>query len=76
MVGRLSVPPSWAGTTEVIDHVATALPGAGTATAPEASAAMPGVPGVPAPGAYARSYGTGPRYGFRLTIMPRPLSGG
>ncbi|EPQ47724.1 PPE family protein [Mycobacterium sp. 012931] len=37
---------------------------------------MPGVPGVPAPGAYARSYGTGPRYGFRLTIMPRPLSGG
>ncbi|CDM76749.1 PPE family protein [Mycobacterium marinum] len=76
MMGRLSVPPSWAGTTEVIDHVATALPGAGTATAPEASAAMPGVPGVPAPGAYARSYGTGPRYGFRLTIMPRPLSGG
>ncbi|MDC8983694.1 PPE family protein [Mycobacterium marinum] len=76
MVGRLSVPPSWAGTTEVTDHVATALPGAGTATAPEASAAMPGVPGVPAPGAYARSYGTGPRYGFRLTIMPRPLSGG
>lgn len=76
MVGRLSVPPSWAGTTEVTEHVATALPGAGTATAPEASAAMPGVPGVPAPGAYARSYGTGPRYGFRLTIMPRPLSGG
>lgn len=76
MVGRLSVPPSWAGTTEVTDHVATALPGAGTATAPEASAAMPGVPGVPAPRAYARSYGTGPRYGFRLTIMPRPLSGG
>ncbi|WP_243703347.1 PPE family protein [Mycobacterium marinum] len=76
MVGRLSVPPSWAATAEVTDHVATALPGAGTATAPEASAAMPGVPGVPAPGAYARSYGTGPRYGFRLTIMPRPLSGG
>ncbi|CAM4417365.1 putative PPE family protein PPE29 [Mycobacterium basiliense] len=78
LVGRLSVPPSWAAASEVADHVATTLPGDASlgAAAPEVGAATHGVPGAPGAGLYARNFGTGPRYGFRLTIMPRPPAGG
>ncbi|OBK29728.1 hypothetical protein A5634_17865 [Mycobacterium asiaticum] len=77
LVGRLSVPPSWATAVEV-SHGGVAIPGAGsTGTgAVPAAAGAPGVPGMPAANAYSRSWGNGPRYGNKLTIMPRPVAAG
>jgi hypothetical protein len=68
----LSVPPSWAGATPA-STATSALPGSGWAAAPENNsvAAMPG--GIPG-GAGRSGYGFGtPRYGFKPTVMPRPL---
>jgi PPE-repeat protein len=78
-VGRLSVPQSWTTAVEVTSHGGVALPGAGstgTAAVPAAAGGTPGVPGMPAANAYARSWGNGPRYGSKLTIMPRPVAAG
>ncbi len=79
-VGRLSVPQSWAAATEVTNHAGTALPGGGwTASAvggPDAPTGMPGVPGMPAAGRFGYSFGNGPRYGFRPTIMAQPPAAG
>lgn len=79
-VGRLSVPQGWTAATEVTNHAGTALPGGGwTATAvggPDAPAGMPGVPGMPAAGRFGYSFGNGPRYGFRPTIMAQPPAAG
>lgn len=74
-VGRLSVPPSWTTAVEVANRAVPASGGAVTA-APEAAVSMPGMPGMPAPTAYSRNWGNGPRYGFKLTIMPRPVAAG
>ena len=79
MIGRLSVPASWTTAVEVASHGGVALPGAGstsTAAVPAAAAGTNGVPGMPAANAYARSWGNGPRYGTKLTIMPRPVAAG
>lgn len=76
LLGRLSVPQSWTTAVEPAGHAGAALPTAGvtgTAASPDAVA---GMPGMPAAAGYARSYGNGPRYGFKLTIMHRPPSGG
>ncbi|WP_238304495.1 PPE family protein [Mycobacterium kiyosense] len=80
LVGRLSVPPSWASAVEVVESNATPLVGGGELGAAPAAAApgapgTPGVPGVMTAGA-PRHYGNGPRYGFKLTIMPRPPAAG
>jgi PPE-repeat protein len=79
-VGKLSVPQSWTAATEVTNHAGTALPGGGwTATAvggPDAPAGVPGVPGMPAAGRFGYSFGNGPRYGFRPTIMAHPPAAG
>jgi hypothetical protein len=78
-VGRLSVPPSWTTAVEVADHAGAALPDAalsGAAAAPQAGSGVPGVPGMPTPAPYARSFGSGPRYGFQPTIMSRPPAAG
>ncbi|MDP7734920.1 PPE family protein [Mycobacterium paragordonae] len=74
-VGRLSVPPSWTTAVEVANRAVPAS-GAAVTAAPEAGAGMPGMPGMPAPAAYSRNWGNGPRYGFKLTIMPRPVAAG
>ncbi|OBJ75895.1 hypothetical protein A9W97_09370 [Mycobacterium gordonae] len=74
-VGRLSVPPSWTTAVEVANRVVPAS-GAAVTAAPEAGPGMPGMPGMPAPAAYSRNWGNGPRYGFKLTIMPRPVAAG
>ncbi|OBK10437.1 PPE family protein [Mycobacterium asiaticum] len=79
MVGRLSVPPSWTSAVELAGRGGIATPGAGSMGAgatPAAAAAPPGIPGVPAGNVYTRSWGNGPRYGFKLTIMPRPVAAG
>ncbi|MDT5225297.1 MAG: hypothetical protein QOG19_2704 [Mycobacterium sp.] len=79
LIGRLSVPASWTSAVEVANHGGVAVPGAGstgTAAVPAAAGGTPGVPGMPAANASARSWGNGPRYGSKLTIMPRPVAAG
>ncbi|UVO11608.1 PPE family protein [Mycobacterium sp. SVM_VP21] len=78
-VGALSVPQSWAAAVP-----ATAAPGSSVAAtgwtvaahAPQAGAA--GMPGVPLAGAgQGRNYGfAAPRYGFKPTVMARPVVAG
>ena len=74
MVGKLSVPPSWAGTFTPGASPVTAVQTVGwTGAAPQAG---PGtiVPGMPGLGAGARN-GAGfgaPRYGVKPIVMPKP----
>jgi PPE-repeat protein len=77
-VGRLSVPQSWTVATQVENHAGAALPGGGwTSTALQESATpVPGMPGMPAGNSAGRNFGTGPRYGFHVTVMPRPPAAG
>ena len=76
MVGKLSVPPSWAGSFTPGATPATAVQTVGwTGAAPQAG---PGtiVPGMPGMGAAARnSAGFGaPRYGVKPIVMPKPTA--
>jgi PPE-repeat protein len=81
-IGRLTVPQTWTVAAQVENHAGAALPGGGwssTSTpAPEAPAAggAPGMPGIPAGNSGGRNFGTGPRYGFQVTVMPRPPAAG
>jgi PPE-repeat protein len=79
LVGRLSVPQGWVTATQVANHSGTAFPGGGwtSSAAPQAtSGPMPGMPGVPMASGGGHSFGNGPRYGFRPTIMSRPPAAG
>jgi PPE-repeat protein len=76
-IGPLSVPAGWAAPST--DRVA-ALSGAGLTTlpgtdVPEPGTGMPGVPGMPV-GTLQRASGVVPRYGARITVMPRPPAAG
>ena len=75
-IGPLSVPASWSAPSS---RAVSALSPAGlttfTGTEEAAGSGMPGVPGMPAP-ALARASGVLPRYGVRLTVMPRPPAAG
>jgi PPE-repeat protein len=77
-VGRLSVPEAWTVATQVENHAGSALPGGGWTSTPlpESPAAVPGMPGMPAASTAGRSFGSGPRYGFHVTVMPRPPAAG
>ncbi|KQH76283.1 hypothetical protein AO501_29100 [Mycobacterium gordonae] len=73
-VGRLSVPPSWAGSATTSNPAAatftgTSWPGAGTPGAPAATVAT-GVPWAPS-GRTAGGLGA-PRYGVKPIVMPKP----
>jgi hypothetical protein len=82
MVGKMSVPPSWTATAQVANHSGVTYAGGGWTnavgpnggTAEAVPAGMPGIPGASA--ARSGGFGHGPRYGNRLTVMGRPLSGG
>jgi len=82
LVGKLSVPPTWSGAAQVANHSGVTYAGGGwtNAVGPTGGgtgavpAGMPGMPG--AAGARSGGFGHGPRYGNRLTVMGRPLSGG
>jgi PPE-repeat protein len=82
LVGKLSVPPTWTATAQVANHSGVTYAGGGwtNAVGPTGGgtgavpAGMPGMPG--AAGGRSGGFGHGPRYGNRLTVMGRPLSGG
>jgi PPE-repeat protein len=75
-IGPLSVPASWSN--PAVSHISP-LSGAGLTTLPGTDEAVgsgvPGVPGMPA-GTVVRASGVLPRYGVRLTVMPRPPAAG
>jgi hypothetical protein len=75
MVGKLSVPPSWAGTvTTVSSMTPMGLQTAGwTAAAPQAGPGtiIPGMPGVGAAARNSAGFGA-PRYGVKPLVMPKP----
>jgi PPE-repeat protein len=83
LVGRLSVPQAWTAAAQVENHAGATFAGGGwtNAVGPAAGAVgagpgpMPGMPGMPAATA-GGGYGHGPRYGFRVTVMPRPPAAG
>ncbi len=80
LVGAMSVPPSWAP--PVPAATTTGFVSGGTweavGAAPQAAAtAAPGMPGVPGALGTGRTAGfAAPRYGARITVMPRPPIGG
>ncbi|MCV7198864.1 PPE family protein [Mycobacterium angelicum] len=72
-IGKLSVPPTWAPSAAA----PAAVPGAlrqidQIVEAPETAAAGNLLGGMPLAGAGAGTAGSGPRYGFRPTVMARP----
>jgi PPE-repeat protein len=70
----LSVPASWSGPVPAASH-ATAIPVSNVREAPDAA---PGnlLGGMPLAGVGSGGSGTGPRYGFKPTIMARPPAAG
>lgn len=83
LVGRLSVPQSWTAAAQVANPAGATFAGGGwtNAVGPGAGvgeAVPPGVPGMPGMPASAAGggMGHGPRYGFRVTVMPRPPAAG
>jgi PPE-repeat protein len=75
-IGPLSVPASWsAPSTRAVSALSPAGLTTFTGTEEAAGSGMPGVPGMPAP-TLARASGVLPRYGVRLTVMPRPPAAG
>jgi PPE-repeat protein len=77
-LGRLSVPPGWAGAApSVTAPAATPLPAAGAAESGGMGSMLGGVPLAGAAGGRGSNAGFGdPRYGFRLSVMARPPAAG
>jgi PPE-repeat protein len=72
-VGRLSVPPSWLGSTPLTAPHSAPLPVSSVAAAPEGGAPGNLLGGMPLAGAGAgHAGGAAPRYGFKPTVMTRP----
>jgi PPE-repeat protein len=76
-IGPMSVPASWS--TPSSTHIAALAP-AGLTTLPGTEEAVasgyPGYPGMPGTGSRAMGAAGPPRYGVRLTVMPRPPAAG
>jgi hypothetical protein len=76
MVGKLSVPPSWAGAFTPGASPATAVQTVGwTAAAPQAAPGtfVPGVPGMASAARNSAGFGA-PRYGVKPIVMPKPAT--
>lgn len=74
-IGQLSIPASWAAPST---GPATPLSGSGLTTIPGTDVpdqGMPGAPGMPV-GSVKRASSVVPRYGVRLTVMPRSPAAG
>jgi PPE-repeat protein len=74
-IGKLSVPATWAGSVQAAPHTA-AIPVSSVSAAPEAGGPGNLLGGMPLAGTAAGGAGTGPRYGFRPTVMARPPAAG
>ncbi len=75
-VGKLAVPASWVGATPQAAPNGVQLVSSVSA-APEAAGGNGNLlGGMPLAGARAGGFGSGPRYGFKPTVMPRPPSAG
>jgi PPE-repeat protein len=74
-VGGLSVPAGWSAATPAMGSGASSLEGSGWAVAPEEAAPVPaGMPAVAPLAMAGKSVGfTGPRYGFKPTVMPKSV---
>jgi PPE-repeat protein len=78
-IGALSVPQNWAAATPVVSPTVTPSPATGWSVAvPHAEpGGMPGTPGMPAASSGGRGFGfAAPRYGFKPTVMARPVVAG
>ena len=78
-VGALMVPQTWAAAAPMANPAATpALVASWASAVPQAEpGGMPGMPGMPMVGSGGRGLGfAAPRYGFKLTVMPRPVIAG
>ncbi len=74
-IGAMSAPPSWVEAAPEARAIGLSAPGNGFGAVAESGAAgAPGVPGVPVGGMGQGSRFAAPRYGLRLTVMPRPLA--
>ncbi len=76
MVGKLSVPPSWAGTVAPATSSAAAVETVGwTGAAPQAGtgAIVPGMPGMVGGARNSAGFGA-PRYGVKPIVMPKPAA--
>jgi PPE-repeat protein len=81
LVGRLSVPPSWGGVSPSVSPAVTSVGNLGTPVSSQPLTAQPvansmGVPPVMAGGSGRGMQFAAPRYGFKPTVVPRPLVGG
>jgi PPE-repeat protein len=74
-VGHLSVPASWNAALPAAHPGPTAIPVSNIREAPDAGASNL-LGGMPLAGAGRGAAGSGPRYGFRPTVMTRPPSAG
>ncbi|WP_207547475.1 PE/PPE C-terminal domain-containing protein, partial [Mycobacterium kubicae] len=74
-VGRLSVPPAWGANMPVEPHHGAVVPVSNIREAPDARAGNV-FGGMPPAGTGDAGAGRGPRYGMRLTVMPRPPAAG
>lgn len=74
-IGRLSVPAVWNATPPAAHVGPSAIPVSNVREAPDVGAGNL-LGGMPLAGAGTGSSGTGPRYGFRPTIMARPPAAG
>ncbi|MEC4764715.1 PPE family protein [Mycobacterium sherrisii] len=72
-IGKLSVPAVWSGAAPAISH-ATAVPVSAISAAPEAAGSGNLLGGMPLAGMGGSHgfAGSGPRYGFKPTVMARP----
>ena len=73
-IGQMSVPASWAAPATTVGKEFSHTPLTTLPNTEPLEPGMPGMPGVPITGT--GRGGVVPRYGTRLTVMSRPLSGG
>ena len=75
-VGRLSVPVAWSGPAPALSHASPVVLNSLPAASQEAGGPGNLLGGMPLAGAGAGRHGSGPRYGFKPTVMARPPVGG
>ncbi|KAA1249068.1 PPE family protein [Mycobacterium simiae] len=75
-IGKLSVPPSWAGSSPVASPSSTSMFVSDVIEPADVGSSGNVVGGMPMAGSSRGSTGAGPKYGFRPTIVTRPPSAG